>query len=235
MGVWRMSVMNVDYKKLGEIALLHHLPEEALRELAQRSRVVHLQENECLFHQDDTSPMLYLVEQGEIELVREYEDGEKLVIATVGPHEVMGELSMLSNQPRTASGIASQETFLFALDREVFLQYLTQYPALAVDIMVQLSGRLRDMTLRLREIAASNAPARVASLLLFIADKNGQSQTGLVSTSFNLRHIGQAASADIEWLQALLREWSEEGYIGLDGRRLLVHDVEALRKIAGWG
>lgn len=226
--------MTVTYDKLAAISIFQDLPKDTLAALAAHCRLVKVSANTVLFHQGDTSHTLYLVEQGEIHLIREYEDGEKVVLAVVGSDEVIGDLSMISNLPRTASGVAICDTVLIALDRDVFFEYLGQYPTIAVQALVQLSSRLRHMTLTLREIAATNAPARLASLILFLAEEDGRIKTGLISTNFRHRRIARAVGVEVEWLQSQLREWADEGYIGIDGRRFLLHDPSQLIDIAGW-
>ncbi|MCB9437559.1 MAG: Crp/Fnr family transcriptional regulator [Anaerolineales bacterium] len=226
--------MSVTYDKLAAISLFQDMPQETLAALAGHCRLINLSAGAVLFHQGDTSHTLYVIEAGELHLVREYEDGEKVLLAVMHQHDVVGDLSMISNLPRTASGVAARDTILIALDRDIFFEYLGQYPTIAVQALVQLSSRLRQMTLTLRELAATDAPARLASLILFLAEENGRIKTGLISTNFRFRRIARSVGVEVEWLQTQLRQWSDEGYIGIDGRRFLLHDPSHLIDIAGW-
>ncbi|NDJ87187.1 MAG: Crp/Fnr family transcriptional regulator [Chloroflexi bacterium] len=225
---------NITYEKLASISIFQELSKETLGELAAHCRLVNLAPEEILFRQGDTSRTLYLVESGTIQVSREYDDGERIVLARLGPHEVIGELSMMCNKPRVATVNAIEETALIALDNDVFFAYLGKYPNMAVAILAQLSHRLRAMDLKFYEMGLSNAPARLASLILFLAEEQGEVQSGLITTNFRLQRIARAADVDIDWLQNQLADWSDEGYIGIDGRRLLLHDPEILMNIAGW-
>lgn len=226
--------MSVTYDKLAAISIFQDMPHETLAALAGHCRLINLSAGAVLFHQGDTSHTLYLIEQGELHLIREYEDSEKVLLAVMQQHDVVGDLSMISNLPRTTSGVAVRDTVLIALDRDIFFEYIGQYPTIAVQALVQLSSRLRQMTLTLRELAATNAPARLASLILFLAEENGRIKTGLISTNFRFRRIARSVGVEVEWLQNQLRQWSDEGYIGIDGRRFLLHDPTHLVDIAGW-
>ncbi len=226
--------VQVTHEKLASISIFQDLSPETRSALAAHCRLVNLSPGAVLFEQGDTSRTLYLIEKGTVDIVREYEDGEKIVLAALGPNEVIGELSMLSNEPRTATVIAVNDVVLIALDRDVFYQYIGQYPSMAVEVLVQLSRRLQAMNLKVREFATNNAPARVASVLLFLAEEGSRVKTGLVTTNFRAQRIARAAGVDVDWLRDLLQEWSIEGYIGLDGRRLLLHDPDRLIEIAGW-
>ncbi|PJF44923.1 MAG: hypothetical protein CUN55_01430 [Phototrophicales bacterium] len=225
----------VTREKLEKLNLFNSLPAEALEELAAQCRLVHVAAGDYLFKQDDMATTIYLVESGAVQIIRRYDDGEHLTLETVMPGHLIGELSTISHQPRLASGVAKEDTVLIALDSDIFFQYLDTHPSIALEILVQLSRRLRKLNLQVREIAAHNTPARIASLLLFLAEKDdGTFRTGLISTNFSLERIARALSLDTDYLRKVLREWEEEGFIGLDGRRFLLHDPEELQEIAGW-
>lgn len=226
--------IKVTRDKLEQLNLFTGLSQDALSELAAQCRLVKLPKGEHLFAQGDQSTALYLIDSGRIRIDRRYDDGETLTLSVYGAGELVGELSAISSEPRAASAIAEADTQLIALDHDMFFNYLGRYPSMAVEVMVRLTRRLREMNLRLREIGASNPQARVAGLLLFLAEEDNEFKTGLVTTRFSMRRIAQAASVDMGFLQNLINEWEDEGHIGLDGRRFLLHDADALVEIAGW-
>lgn len=226
--------LELTQQKLLEIGLFEGLPATTLNSLAEHCRWLSLSSDEVLFRQGDDSGTLYFINCGQVELVRDYEDGEKVVLATFGRNEVIGELSMIGSEPRTASVVATEDTELVALDRDVFFQYLEQNPTIATDVLIQLSRRLREMTLQIRELAVTNAPARIASLILFLAEENGRIRTGLITANFRYHRMARAVGVEVSYLRSVLDEWAYEGFIGLDGRRLLLHDEDELIEIAGW-
>lgn len=225
----------ISREKLASLNLFSNLPSEALSELASQCRLVQMSKGDILFNQGDQASTLYLIDTGEIEIVREYSDGEKLTLQVQSDGALVGELSAISSTTRLATGIARADSNLIALDSEFFFAYLGRYPEIAVSIMVVLTKRLREMNLQLRELSANNSPARIASLLLLLAeDDQGGFRTGLVTTRFSAQNIARAAGVKIEYLLNIMDEWEEEGHIGHDRRRFLLHDPEALLEIAGW-
>lgn len=227
--------VKVTREKLESLNLFSSLPDDALGELAEQCRLLNVSAGQYLFNQGDSATTIYMVESGAVQIVRRYEDGEQLTLETILPGHLIGELSTISNQPRVANGIAKEDSVLIALDSTIFFSYLDQYPAIAIEMLVQLSRRMRKLNLQAREIAAHNTPARVASLLLFLAEnEDGTFRTGLISGSFRPQRIARAAGVKTDYVQKILREWEEEGFIGSDGRRFLLHDPEALQEIAGW-
>ena len=226
--------IEVTRETLERLSLFTGLSADALTELSAQCRMVSVSKGETIFRQGDRSTTIYVIETGCIEIKRTYEDGETLVLSVFGDGEMIGELSAISSEPRAASGIAREDTQLIALDNEVFFAYLGRYPSMAVEVMVRLTRRLREMNIRVRELGVNNAASRVASLLLFLAEEHNQIRTGLISSRFSLERIARAASVEMSYARDLLEAWEEEGHIGLDGRRFLLHDTDALIEIAGW-
>ncbi|MCI0710559.1 MAG: Crp/Fnr family transcriptional regulator [Chloroflexi bacterium] len=221
-------------QQLSQFALFKSIAEEALLDLTPHCNSVTIQAGEVLFEQDDPAKHLYLIEEGEITLIRRYEGGDEVVLATIGPYGVIGELSMITGESRTAAGIALSDARLIMLHHDALFKYLHQFPSVAMELMVEIAQRLRQNTLMVREWAMENAEARLAGLILFLAEEDGEIQTGLISSNLRLRNLARASGVDMNWLHETLDEWAFDGYIGIDGRRFLLHDVAALKAIAGW-
>lgn len=221
--------MAVDYVKLREADLLKTLNEPVLRELAQHCHEMELAAGEMLFPQNAPGDAFYLLESGQVHVVREYPDGEQVILTTEGPYYVIGELSMLVGQPRTGAVIAVSDCNLIALPRGGFNAVCERQPSLAVAMMNYLGMRLYRMNLQVREFAIGNVAARVASVLLLLS--NGQN--GPVANEVRFSRLARATATDADVVERLLKSWVAEGYITFDGRKLTVHNIEMLQNIAG--
>jgi CRP-like cAMP-binding protein len=221
--------MAVDYIKLRDADLFKTLSEPLLHELAQHCYAVELAAGDTLFPQNAAGDTFYLLETGQVHIVREYPDGEHVILATEGPYYVIGELSMLVGQPRTGAVVAVSDSTLIALPREGFNRVCESHPELAVEVMNYLGMRLYRMNLLVREFAISNEAARVASVLLLLSGD----QDGAVSSEVRIRRVARAAATDADVVDRLLKSWVDEGYITFDGRRLTIHDIAMIQKIAG--
>lgn len=224
----------IDYHKLTAIPIFRNLSPETLAPLASTTRMVELLAGEVLFRQGDIAKTLYLIENGKIQIIREYDTKEEIILATLGSGEVVGDLSMIVGEPRTARVVAIEPTQLIALDRDTFFTTIGANPGMAVDVLVQIGLRLQSANLRIRELAATQPAARLASVILLLAEHDGVVKTGLITTNFQAQRVARAAGIDTNTLKEILHEWSEEGFIGFDSRRLLLHDPSSLEEIAGW-
>jgi CRP-like cAMP-binding protein len=72
--------------------------------------------------------------------------GGELILNQCGPGEAIGEMSLIDEEPRSASVIALSAAEVLKLSREDFLTVLTAYPSLAQLMMRKLSARMRFST-----------------------------------------------------------------------------------------
>lgn len=134
---------------LGGIELFAELPEDRLRALAALARVFVLpagaeviEEGAELLEEEDG---VYLLVNGEVEVRKGAVDGtDGTLLATLGPGEVFGEMTLLDGQPRSASVFAKTEVQCLVLSVADFQRVLRHNPEIALTLLAVLSRRLRN-------------------------------------------------------------------------------------------
>jgi CRP-like cAMP-binding protein len=137
---------------LFETNLFSDLTGNQLYEIAELASVERIEGPSYLFHEGDEADALYLIRDGLIEVRIEGGAGdEPTTINTLGPHEVLGELSLYGNQTRSASAYvpASEETTLIRLAREPLKELLGQNSDIEVKILRRI---LSNVSERLRQL-----------------------------------------------------------------------------------
>ena len=128
---------------LQKVPLFEDLPAPAIENLALKVISVQLAKDQPLFHQGDPGDSLFIIQSGNVSIVTSGAHGQELVIDRYGPGEIVGELSMIDQEPRSAGVIAAEPTVLLKLPREAFLQALKDHHGLALALLHNLSSRLR--------------------------------------------------------------------------------------------
>ena len=221
--------MAVDFVKLRDAEMFKNLSDDVLQALAQHCHVMELQAGATLFEQNSPGDAMYLLQTGQVHILRQEPDGEQLILATEGPYYVVGDLSMMVGQPRTGSVIAVSDCTLIALTRAGFDNVCAQSPELAVKALAHMTQRLYRTTLQLRAHAIGNIPARVATLLVLLSGGHN----GPVNAHIRVSRMARATATSADTVERLLNDWERQGIIDYDARRITVNDIEALRDIAG--
>lgn len=130
--------------------------------------VVEYEPNEFVFKQGDPGDLMYLVQDGEVEVLQEL-GGHQNQVAVLERGDFFGEMSVLEEEPRTHSVRTLSASKLVKIDRAGFRSMLTRNAEIAVRMIRKLSLRLmsaEDMLVRTwagAEEAAVEAPARIRS------------------------------------------------------------------------
>ena len=142
-----------------EVELLRNIPLFAKIELSKlkllaftSERLIYSQD-EILFSQGDPGDAAYIIINGEADIVVNTPGGP-LVIATLKQNEIVGEIAILCDVPRTATVRAKTELTTLRITKELFFNLTIEFPQIAVEIMRELAHRLEQTTTKLREAVA---------------------------------------------------------------------------------
>ncbi len=113
--------------------------------------VKRIAEGAYLIRAGEIDSTLFAIEDGHLDIIG-MDDGKMIVVATVGPGDVIGEVSFIDDSPRTVSVKAGEETTLRAWDKRTLSEALAFEPQLLAKFAVAMSEllveRLRDMSRR---------------------------------------------------------------------------------------
>jgi NTE family protein len=139
-----MAVESLDARVafIREAPVFSHLPEAAIRELAGRATWVEEAAGGWLFREGDASDGLYVLGAGRLEVVREAGDTE-VVMRSLRPGAVLGELAILTGSKRSASVRARRDCVLLKLSSDAFLELVEQDGRFAADLTRTLATQLQ--------------------------------------------------------------------------------------------
>ncbi|HSI41526.1 MAG TPA: cyclic nucleotide-binding domain-containing protein [Xanthobacteraceae bacterium] len=142
--------MNIDdeVRALGSIPLLRGVGPAQLRLIAFSGSRLEVPEGEALFFQGDVPDAVYVVLDGVAAVEVETPDGPK-VVAKIQRDSLVGEMGVLTNEPRSATIRAEKRLVTLRLDRELFLGLLDDAPSLSRSVMRDLACRLQETTAQL--------------------------------------------------------------------------------------
>lgn len=99
-------------------------------------------DGEIIFRENSHGDWIYVVEEGAVELSKDV-NGKKVVLDTLQPEAVFGELAYLAKIPRTATATAVGTTTVGVLDRAIFDRELNQLRADFQELLKSVALRLR--------------------------------------------------------------------------------------------
>jgi CRP-like cAMP-binding protein len=151
-----------EFELLRRVPVFGEIEPAKLKLLAFMSERVVFDCGKRLFSQGDVGDAAYLIIDGYAEVIAETAGGP-VVLATLGPNEIVGEMAILSNVPRTATVCAKDRLVTLRIAKEPFMRMVREFPNMAVSIMQELAQRLESTNNQLRAAVVEVKRLREAS------------------------------------------------------------------------
>ena len=127
---------------LADLELFKKLPKSSLAELAASMKLISLGGGEILLRQGEVEPSVYVLLQGRLRVFAKSENLQDLITAEITPGEIVGEISLLTNQPSLGTVRAVRDSLLLKLDRETFQKFESRHAEAVIDIAKAAIKRL---------------------------------------------------------------------------------------------
>lgn len=130
-----------EFELLRRVPYFAEIEPAKLKLLAFMSERVAFDRGKLLFRQGDLGDAAYLIIDGEAEVIAETPAGP-VVLATLGANEIVGEMAILGNAPRSATVRAKDRLITLRISKEPFMRMVREFPSMAVSMMQELAQRL---------------------------------------------------------------------------------------------
>ena len=193
---------------------------------------VKIAKGSILFKEGDDGEHLYVIIDGKLKLGTSGGDGRENLLSILGPGEMFGELSLFDPGPRTSTATAVTDAKLLSLSHEKVIPWLKQNPEVSLQLLMRLSQRLRRTNEAVGDLVFSDVPGRVAKALIDLGDRFGKTSPEglLVNHDLTQEELAQLVGASRETVNKALADFAGRGWLKLDGRSVLITDVERLSK-----
>ena len=139
-----MSI-NEEVELLRQIPLFAKIEPSKLKLLAFTSERLKFRADEELFHQGDIGDSAYIVIGGQADVLLSTDRGQ-VVVSTVKRNDIVGEVAILCDVPRTATVKAKEDLEVLKISKDLFFRMISEFPQMSVEIMRELASRLDRTT-----------------------------------------------------------------------------------------
>jgi CRP/FNR family cyclic AMP-dependent transcriptional regulator len=176
--------------------------------------------NTLLIQEGDAGENLYLLRHGRAKIFMSDGDGREVILAILSPGEFIGEMSLIDDEPCSASVMTLEESEFVSVNKTDFRRVLASSPSMAVNLLKALSQRLRESDQQIEALALKDVQARVEQALQQLAVPEGREL--VVPPRITHRDIASMVGASREMVTRVIRHLEETGFVRTDGRRITV-------------
>jgi len=155
-----------EFELLRRVPMFTDIEPAKLKLLAFMSERVGFDPGKQLMRQGDAADAAYLIIDGHADVLVETPAGP-VVVATLGPNELVGEMAILCDVPRNATVHAKDRVVALRISKEPFMRMVREFPTMAVSIMQELAQRVastnNQLSAALNEVKRLREKAGIAA------------------------------------------------------------------------
>ncbi len=209
---------------LRRVTFFEGLNDEVLAQLSSCLKPMEYAKDALVVGQDDPGDSMFIIEKGRVKVVLYGESGREMILSIFRAGDVVGEMSLLDGQPRSANVIALEESRLLSLSRNDFVKLLQTQPAIALNVLQEMSIRLRRADDVIGNLALLDVYGRVARVLVDMAERDGEKTDEgiMIKERPTQQDLASMIGTSRETVSRVLSEFQRRGFLSMQGKKILL-------------
>lgn len=183
-----------------------------------------------VFEQGQPAEHFFVLLHGRLRVTRVTPTGQQTVVRMVNPGDLFGIARALQRPDYPGTSTAVVESIALAWPMSAWDGILERHPALAVNAMQTMGGRLQEAHARIQELATEEVERRVAHAVLRLAGQSGKKEPAGIRIDFPVskQDIAEMTGTTLHTVSRVLSAWEDAGLVEGGRQKLLVKDPHQL-------
>lgn len=213
---------------LSHIQVFRDLSPNELMEMDRQLTMSSCEPGKIFYMPEDSGEVLFLLKKGQVQIYRLAPSGKKLVVATLGPGSIFGEMSLVGQGMHNTFAEAVDDCLLCVMSRADVERLIREKPDVAFRFLETMGNRVSSLESHLEDIAFKSIPARLAALLLRLAEEKGNPDL----RGYTHQDLSEMLGTYRETITQTLNEFKAEDLIAIGRKRLTLKDKNRLEALA---
>lgn len=207
-----MSMMVSNLELIRRVPLFSMLTASQAESVADAIVKSRFKRGELIVEQGKKSNSLAIILTGKARVISTDSRGREVILATLQPGDYIGEMSLIDNEPHSATVRAEVQTDVLVLGRLEFARCLPENSSMAYAVMKGLVQRLRHADRKIESLALMDVYGRVARALLefAIVDADGHA---VIRDKVSRQDLAKMVGASREMVSRVMKDLEERGFI----------------------
>lgn len=191
-----------------------------------------LPKHHMVFSPGAPSEAIYFIEKGRVRLTRLSPEGKTVILALLGPGDLIGEASWEAGE-HDSYAETLEECRIYQISREAFQNFIRENPEFGLRLIQIIGGRLKQAQARIEDLVFRQVPSRVARLLVTLAESHGKVTPNGIRVEFPLTHqeIADLVGSSRVTVTQILNRFRSSHWIDIESKRVTIHNLDALEEM----
>lgn len=215
-----------------QLSSLKALNKEEIIKLANSKTTYKVKKGEALFEEGEVTNGVFCVKDGVGKLSKLSANGKDQIVKLVKSGELLGQRSMISNEPAnlTAKAIADMEVCF--IPKTEIINFFNSNNQFSLNMMQSVCEDLKESENEKIALVQKTVKQRLAETLLHLHSEFGEDTDKTLKVQLTREELAGIIGTATESCIRLLSDFNKLGLIELVGKKILLKDVRALKKLA---
>lgn len=215
-----------------QLSSLKTLTKDELLQIADCKTSYTIKKGENIFDEGEILNGVYCVKDGICKLTKLSSNGKDQIVKIVKSGELLGQRSLISEEPTNLSAIALEDMKVCFIPRKEVLQFFTDNNNFSMSMMKSICGDLKEADDTMVSLAQKNVKSRLASVLIYLEETFGVDADGTMYLQLTREELAGMIGTATESCIRLLSELNKGEFIELVGKRIKIINKSKLQRIA---
>jgi CRP-like cAMP-binding protein len=201
-------------------------------EIASCARARTFARDELLFIQGQPVRNLMLIQSGSVKHTQLSSDGSEVLLWMSGSGDAINLQADSPTCSQTCSARAMEQCKALVWEYSRLQSLLVRHPKIRENISRILSGRLRELEERFREVATEKVATRLALTILRLLKQIGKPTDEGIQISLSREELAQMTGTTLFTISRVLSRWAEKGFITPGRESIVVGDPAGLKSVS---
>ncbi len=213
-----------------EFSSLKALSKDELIKMANCKTSYIIKKGEPVFEEGENVNGIYCVKDGVCKLTKLSANGKDQIVKLVKPGELLGQRSMISEEPANLSAVAMEDMEVCFIPKSEVLQFFNQNNQFSMNVMRTICGDLKEADDHMVSMAQKNVKERLAETLLYLENTFGKNEDGSLRLHVSREELAGMIGTATESCIRLLSEFNKNKLIEISGKKITLLDRNGLKR-----
>ena len=209
---------------LSNIEIFAGLSNKVIEEIKKSCRIRRYNEGKILFFKGEKANSFFIVLNGEIKIIRTSDSGREKILKKMKKGDFFGEMGIIEEKQRSATAVVNKNSTLIILDKERFLYLLKQYPEIALNMITDLSKRLRKADRDIENLAFFNVEMQLRNFLKERGLKLKGNDKYIIDENFTHQELANYLGTSRETVTRLFKRLEEKEIVNYKEDKIFLKD-----------
>jgi CRP-like cAMP-binding protein len=215
-----------------EFSSLKALNKDELVKLAACKTSSAVKKGDSIFDEGDSVNGIYCITVGVCKLSKLSPNGKDQIVRLVKPGELLGQRSMISDEPANLSAVALEDMEVCFIPKSEVMNMFDNNNQFSMNMMKTICGDLKDASEHMVSISQKTVKERLAETLIYLDESFGKNKDGSLRIQLSREELAGMIGTATESCIRLLSDFNKIGLIELIGKKIVIKDLNKLKRIA---